>query len=87
MIVIISCLIQTAILKILLFLNITNINEIKNLKTCKDKKSLFLFHFNICSLPKNFEDFQYLIQLANIYFDAIIISESRINKNNNQSLT
>ena len=57
-----------------------NINEIKNLKTSKDK-SLFLFHLNMCSLPKNFDDFQYLIQSTNIYFDAIAISEPRINKN------
>ena len=58
-----------------------NINEMKNLKTCKDKKSLFLFHLSICSLPNNFDDLQYLIQSTNIYFDAIPISESRIDKN------
>lgn len=57
-----------------------NIDEIKNVKTCKDKKSLFLFHLNMYSLPNTFYDFQCLIQSTNIYFDAIAISEARINK-------
>ena len=35
----------------------------------------------MCCLPNNFDDLQYLIQSANIYFNAIPISESRTNKN------
>ena len=33
------------------------------------------------SFPKNFDDFQYLIQSRNIAFDGIAILESRIIKN------
>ena len=56
-------------------------NQINNLKTCKDKRSLSLFRLNTCSLRKNFDEFQYFIQSTNIHFDVNIISESRIIKN------
>ena len=40
-----------------------DIGQVKNLKTCDDNKSLSLFHLNICSLSKNFADFQLLIYI------------------------
>ena len=54
----------------------------QNLKTCKHKRSLSLFfiHLTTCFLPKNLDDFQYLIQSANIVFDATTISQSKIIK-------
>ena len=71
----ISCLIQTAILNSKYY----DINQIKNLKTCTNKRSPSLFHLNMRSLPKNFDNFQYLIQSNNI--DVTAISESKIIKN------
>ena len=56
-------------------------SQIKNIETCNDNKSLFLFQLNTCSLSNNFDDFQLLIQSTNIDFDVIAISESRIIKN------
>ena len=47
----------------------------------KNKKSLYLFDTNACSLSKIFFDFHPRIQSANIDFDVIAISESRIIKN------
>lgn len=52
----------------------------QNLNTCKDKRSLSFIHLTTCFLPKNFDDFQYLIQSANIDFDATTISQSKIIK-------
>ena len=39
-----------------------------------------LFHINTCSLPKNFEELEFLLDKTKIDFDVIIISESKINK-------
>ena len=57
-----------------------HINQINNLKTYKDKRSLSLFHLNTCSLPKYFDYLQYM-QSANIDSYVNIISESKIIKN------
>ena len=45
------------------------------------EKSLFFFHINSCSLNKNFEELQNLLQPTNIQFDVIAISETRIMNN------
>ena len=58
-----------------------NPTTLKILKTYDDNKSLSHFYSNTCFLSKNFDDFQLLIQSANIDFDVIAISESRIIKN------
>ena len=44
-------------------------------------KSLSLFQINSCSLNKNFEELQNLLQSRNINFDVIVITETRIPKN------
>ena len=58
-----------------------NISQIKNLKTCKDKRSLLIFHLISCSLLRNIDDFQYTIQSTIIAFHVIAISGPRILKN------
>ena len=50
-------------------------------KEFTDKNSLSLFHLNTCSLSKNIDDFEYLIQSTKTNFDIIAVSESRITKN------
>ena len=56
-----------------------DIKENKNLKTNKIK-SLALFHINVCSLSKNFDDLQHL-SCANKNFDIIAITQTIIKKN------
>ena len=43
-----------------------------------------MFHINTCSLSKNFDDLEYLLQTTNMNFDIIAISETRITKNINK---
>ena len=43
-----------------------------------------MFHINACSLNKNFDDLEYLLKTANMNFDIIAISETRITKNINK---
>ena len=54
-------------------------------------KSLSLFHINACTLNKNFDDLQHLLNCTKIFFDIIAISETRITKQvsllNNLSLS
>ena len=46
------------------------------------RRSLYLYFTSIpCSLNKNFEELQNLLQSTNITFDVIAITESRIPKN------
>ena len=56
----------------------------KPLNKLNNKSSLSLFHLNACSLSKNFEDLQYLLDSTNLNFDLIAISETRITKNKAQ---
>ena len=44
-------------------------------------KPLSLFHINGCSLRKNFDDLQHLLNCAKIFYDIIAVSETRITKN------
>ena len=44
-------------------------------------KSLALFHINVCSLNKNFNELEHLLSCTNKNFDVIAISETRITKN------
>ena len=55
--------------------------DIDELKIPYNKKSLSVFHINSCSLNKNFEEIQNLLQSTNIQFDVIAITETRIIKN------
>ena len=57
-----------------------DIDEIQTLKKLNSKRTLSLFHINSCSLPKNIEDLEYLLNSTSINFDVIAISETRIVK-------
>ena len=46
------------------------------------KDDLSLFHINTCSLSKNIEEIEYLINKTKIGFHVIGISESRIKRDN-----
>ena len=50
-----------------------DIDELQQLKIPNKEKSLSLFHINSCSLKKNFEELQNLLQSTNITFDVIAI--------------
>ena len=39
-----------------------------------------MFHINACSLNKNFDDLQYLLNCTKIFFDIIAIIKTRISK-------
>ena len=51
-----------------------------NIKIPHKNKSLSLFHINACSLNKNFDDLQHLLNCTKKSFDIIAISETRITK-------
>ena len=51
-----------------------------NIEIPHKNKSLSLFHINACSLNKNFDDLQHLLNCTKIFFDIIAISETRITK-------
>ena len=61
--------------------NYYDIDQLQTLKEFTDKSYLSLFHLNTCSLSKNIDDFEYLIQSTKTDFDIIAVSESRITKN------
>ena len=58
-----------------------DIDELQQLKIPNKDKSLSPFHINSCSLNKNFEELQNLVQLTNITFDVITITGTRIPEN------
>ena len=58
------------------------IDEIQTLNKRNSKRNLSLFHINSCSLSKNIEDLEYLLNSTVINFDVIAISETRIVKGN-----
>ena len=51
-----------------------------NIQIPHKNKSLSLFHINACSLNKNFDDLQHLLNCTKKSFDIIAISETRITK-------
>ena len=51
-----------------------------NIEIPHKNKSLSLFHINACSLNKNFDDLQHLLNCTKIFFDIIAIIETRITK-------
>ena len=57
-----------------------DIDELQQLKIPNKEKSLSLFHINSCSLNKNFEELQNLLQSTNTQFDVIAITETQIKK-------
>ena len=57
-----------------------DIEEMHNIEIPHKNKSLSLFHINACSLNKNLDDLQHLLNCTKIFFDIIAISETRITK-------
>ena len=57
-----------------------NIDKLQQLKIPNKENSPSLFHINSCSLNKNFEELQNLLQFTNINFDVIATTETRIPK-------
>ena len=53
-----------------------NLNEAKNKLLNENRKSLSIFHLNIRSLKKNFEDFKYFLNELNFEFKIICLSET-----------
>ena len=51
-----------------------------NIQIPHKNKSLSLFHINACSLNKNFDDLQHLLNCTKKCFDITAISETRIAK-------
>ena len=62
------------------FIKYYDIEEMNNIKIPHKNKALSLFHINACSLNKNFDDMQHLLNCTKIFFDIIAISETRITK-------
>ena len=57
-------------------------NEMQDFNNLIDKTSFSLFHLNISSLPKHFDDLQQLLLSIKIDFDILAITESRISSRN-----
>ena len=58
-----------------------DIDELQQLKILNKEKSFPLFHINSCSLNKNFEELQKLLQSTNFQSDVIPITDTRLPKN------
>ena len=52
----------------------------KNLTKDFKRKALSFFRMNVCSLTKNFDDFNILLSELTVRFDILAITESRIEK-------
>ncbi|XP_065684726.1 uncharacterized protein LOC136096953 [Hydra vulgaris] len=61
----------------------TNVDDLKCIAA--DKSSFNVFHINISSLSKHFDDLENLLQSTKLEFDIIGISEIRLNKNRPQT--
>ena len=57
-----------------------NIEEMHNIEIPHKNKLLSLFRINACSLHKNFDDLQHLLNCTKIFFDITATSETRITK-------
>ena len=60
--------------------NYYDIDQIQNLKFPAKTNSLSLFHMNVCSLSKNFDDLEYLLKCTNKGIDIVAVSETKITK-------
>ena len=56
------------------------IDQLHTLKFPEKNKPLSLFHINVCSLNKNFDDLQHLLKCTNKVFDIVAVNETRITK-------
>ena len=57
-----------------------DIDQIQTLKFPSKHKSLALLHINACSLNKNFDDLDHLLNFTNKVFDIVAVTETRITK-------
>ena len=57
-----------------------SMNEIQLLKIGNKNKSLSMFHINVCSLNKNFDDLEYLLKCTNKISDVAVVAETRITR-------
>ena len=53
-------------------------DKMHNIEISNKNKSLFLFDINACSLSKNFDDLQHLLNCMKNNFDIIGLTEKRI---------
>ena len=58
----------------------------KNLNKDFKRKALSFFHINVCSLTKNFDDYNILLSDLNVSFDILAITETRIKKDSSTSI-
>ena len=58
----------------------------KNLTKDFKRKALFFFHMNVCSLTKNFDDFNILLNELNVSFYILAITETRIKKDSSSPI-
>ena len=58
----------------------------KNLTKDFKRKALYFFDMNVCSLTKNFDDFNMLLSELNVSFDILAITESRIKTNSSSPI-
>ena len=58
----------------------------KNLTKDFKRKALSFSHMNVCSLTKNFDDFNILLSELNVSFDILAITESRIEKDSSSPI-
>ena len=50
------------------------------------RKALSFFHMNVCSLTKNFNDFNMLLSDLSVSFDILAITETRIKKDSSSPI-
>ena len=50
------------------------------------RKALSFFHMNVCSLTKNFNDFNMLLSDLSVSFDILAITETRIKKDSSHTI-
>ena len=58
----------------------------ENLTKDFKRKALSFFHMNVCSLAKNFDDFNILLSDLNVTFDILEITETRIKKDSSSPI-
>ena len=58
----------------------------ENLTKDFKRKAWSFFHVNVCSLTKNFDDFNILLSDLNVGFDILAITETRIKKDSSSPI-
>ena len=58
----------------------------KNITKDFRRKVLSFFHMNVCSLNKNFDDFNILLSDLNVSFDILAITETKIKRNSSSPI-